>query len=85
MASHTILSNFFENQCTQNHPQFLLVLLRALFPTTILEIAVYASSCEGLGKNTVGDMGQVGFPFWASGLFTLLAQWAVFQTPKLIQ
>ena len=22
-------------------------------------------------------MGQVGFPFWASGLFTLLAQWQV--------
>ena len=41
MASCVILSNFFEEQRTQNHPQYLSGLSRALFPTTFLEIAVY--------------------------------------------
>ena len=41
MASRAILSNFFEEQWTQNHPQYLSGLARALFPTTFLEIAVY--------------------------------------------
>ena len=36
-----ILSNFFEEQWTQNHPQCLSGLSRALFPTTFLEIAVF--------------------------------------------
>ena len=43
MASCAILSNFFEEQRTQNHPQYLSGLSRALFPTTFLEIAVKAS------------------------------------------
>ena len=41
MASRAALSNFFEEQLTQNHPQYLSGLSRALFPTTFLEIAVY--------------------------------------------
>ena len=41
MASRVILSNFFEKQLIQNHPQYLSGLSRALFPTTFLEIAVY--------------------------------------------
>ena len=32
--------NFFEEEWTQNHPQYLSGLSRALFPTTFLEIAV---------------------------------------------
>ena len=36
-----ILSNFFEEQRTQNHPQCLSQLSRALFPTTFLETAVF--------------------------------------------
>ena len=43
MASRVILSNFFEKQLIQNHPQYLTGLSRALFPTTFLEIAVYRS------------------------------------------
>ena len=39
-TSRAILSNFFEEQCTQNHPQHLSGLSRALFPTTFREIAV---------------------------------------------
>ena len=39
-ASPAILSNFFEKQWTQNHPQYLSGLSRALYPTTFLEIAV---------------------------------------------
>ena len=35
-----ILSNFFEEQRTQNHPQCLSGFSRALFATTFLEIAV---------------------------------------------
>ena len=41
VASRAILSNFFEEQGTQNYPQYLLGLSRALFPTTFLEIPVY--------------------------------------------
>ena len=40
MASRAILSNFFEEQWTQNHPQYLSGLSRALFPTTFLKTAV---------------------------------------------
>ena len=46
MASCVILSNFFEEQRTQNHPQYLSGLSRALFPTTVLEIAVYGCYIE---------------------------------------
>ena len=41
MTSPAILSNFFEKQWTQNHPQYLSGLSRALYPATFLEIAVY--------------------------------------------
>ena len=41
MASPAILSNFFGEQWTQNHPQYLSELSRALFQTTFLKIAVY--------------------------------------------
>ena len=37
-----ILSNFFKKKRTQNHPQCLSGLSRALFPTTFLQIAVYS-------------------------------------------
>jgi len=40
-ASCAILSNLFEEQCTQNHPQYLSGLSRVLFPTTFLEIGVW--------------------------------------------
>ena len=40
MASRAILSNFFEEQFTQNHPQYLSGSSRGLFPTTFLEIAL---------------------------------------------
>ena len=43
MASPAILSNFFEKQWTQNHPQYLSGLSRALYPTTFLKIAAYCS------------------------------------------
>ena len=36
-----ILSNFFEKKRTQNHPQCLSGLSRALFPATFLEKAIY--------------------------------------------
>ena len=41
MASRAILSNSFEEQQTQNHPQYLSGFSRALFPTPFLKIAVY--------------------------------------------
>ena len=41
MASRAIVSNFFEKQWTQDHPQYISGLSRALYPTTFLEIAVY--------------------------------------------
>ena len=47
VASRTILSNFFEEQCPQSHPQYLSGLSRALFPTTFLEIAVNTNETPG--------------------------------------
>ena len=45
-TSLTILSNFFEEQCTQTHPQYLSGLSRAHFPTSFLKIAVYRCDCR---------------------------------------
>ena len=42
-AFRAILSNFFEEGTTQNYPQYLSGLSRALFPTTFLGITVYKS------------------------------------------
>ena len=44
VASRAIVSNFFGEQGRQNHPQYLLGLSRALFPTTFLETAVYPAT-----------------------------------------
>ena len=55
MASRAILSNFFEEQRTQNHPQYLSGLSRALFPTTFLEIAVYVHGDAFHGVNSYAD------------------------------
>ena len=52
VASRAILSNFFEEQCTQNYQQYLSGLSRALFPTTFLKIAVWTGAKEYF--NTVG-------------------------------
>ena len=46
-----ILSNFFEKQRTQNHPQCLSGLSRALFPTTFLEIAGNPKCAEVAGPD----------------------------------
>ena len=43
MVSRAVLANFFEEQWTQNHPQYPSGLSRALFPTIFLEIAVYTT------------------------------------------
>ena len=48
MASRAILSNFFEEQRTQNHPQYFSGIVTCnvarTFPTTFLGIAVYTGS-----------------------------------------
>ena len=51
MSSSAILSNFFEEERTQNYPQYLSGLSRALFPTTFLEIAVYAQ-CSSMSNRS---------------------------------
>ena len=51
MASRAILSNVFKEQRTQNHPQNLSRLSRAFFPTTFLEIAVYAKCMQNMRKD----------------------------------
>ena len=58
MASRAILSNFFEEQWTQNHPKYLSGLSRALFPTTFLEIAVYTLSDLGDLSNLIGSLSR---------------------------
>ena len=49
MASPAILSTFFEEQWTQNQPQYLSGLSRALFPTGFFEKAVY-KYCKRLSR-----------------------------------
>ena len=51
MTSPAILSNFFEKQWTQNHPQYLSGLSRALYPTTFPEIVVYVKNYSGFERN----------------------------------
>ena len=57
MASSAILSIVFEKQLTQNHPQYLSGLSRALFPTTLLEIAVcglcFVLCCSSHDRNLI--------------------------------
>ena len=60
MASCAILSNFFEEHWTQNHPQCLSRLSRALFPTNFLEIAVY--KCSVRKGSSFCDIGTLEFP-----------------------
>ena len=48
VASHALLSNFFEEQCSQNHPEYPSGSSRGLFPTSFLEIALcIAIQCAG--------------------------------------
>ena len=51
MTPPAILSNFFEKQWTQNHPQYLSGLSRALYPKTFLEIAVYVKNYSWFVRN----------------------------------
>ena len=44
LASSAILSNFFEEQCTQNHPQYLSGLSHGLSPKLFLKKAVYITA-----------------------------------------
>ena len=53
MASRAILSNFFEEQSRQNHPQCLSGLLRVRFPTTVLKTAVYGGRQLLVWRRTV--------------------------------
>ena len=56
MASRAILSNFFEEQRTQNHRQYLSGLSRTLFPTTFLEIAVYETQAIKVRITSIGEL-----------------------------
>ena len=51
VASRTILSNFFEEQCPQSHPQYLSGLSRALFPTTFLDLPPVLTSPQSRLKH----------------------------------
>ena len=44
------ISNFFEKQWTQHHPQDLSGLSRALYPTTFLEVAVHYNYMQWFRK-----------------------------------
>ena len=57
-----ILSNFFEEQRTQNHPQCLSGLSRALFPTTFVEIAVYVTNHSPWTSRYLSSWGWSGKP-----------------------
>ena len=63
-----ILSHFFEKKETQNHPQCLSGLSRALFPTTFLEIAVYVATKTSRIPRNLNFLGETAF--WG-GIFCL--------------
>ena len=69
MASPAILSSFLEQQGTQNHPQYLSGLSRALFRTTFLEIGDKNKQTNKQNKNK--EKKTVPFPdslfFWRKG------------------
>ena len=74
MASRAIFSNFFEEQWTQNHPQYLSGLSRALFPKTFLETAVYLKSSDWC---TLGSEEET---MWHLELFSARLPVKVFKT-----
>ena len=55
MASCAILSNFFEELRTQNRPQYLSGLSRALFSTTFLEIGLHFNPQPKKKKKKIGS------------------------------
>ena len=65
MAFRAIFSNFFAEQCTQNHPKyfsgFVACNVACLFPTTFLGIAVYTGSdSKGIRKeNCKNDLSLI--------------------------
>ena len=69
VVSPAILSNFFEKQWTQNHPQYLSGLSRALFQTTFLEIAVYMYTWFNEGW----------FGHWPMALWEAIVWWSLKQ------
>ena len=63
MGSCAILSTCFEEQWTQNHPQYVSRLSRELFPTTFLEIAVFIrANPHTRYQNTCGSFYLPSFP-----------------------
>ena len=62
IASRDILSNFFEEQWTQNHPEYLSGLSRALFPKTFLGIDVYNAILTTNPRNKVTILCVVDSP-----------------------
>ena len=63
MGSCAILSTSFEEQWTQNHPQYVSGLSRELFPTTFLEIAVFIrANSHTRYQSTCGSFYLPSFP-----------------------
>ena len=60
MVSRAILWNFFEKQWTQDHPQYLSGLSRALFPATFLEIAVYQQGYDNKSFGYTSKLAMAG-------------------------
>ena len=86
-----ILSNYFEKKRTQNHPQCLSGLSRALFQTTFLEIAVYSPRINNMikrislrqNKSTQIDCSSLccnKTNNWSCGLISLTEVWFTIRT-----
>ena len=78
MASRSILSNFFEEQWTQNHQQYLSGLARALFSTTFLEIAVYSRLIPRV--SLTGHLGKMETWSWFLLFFIPFIRNSLYQT-----
>ena len=80
-----ILSNFFEKQRTQNHPQCLSRLSRELFLTTFLEIAVYSlhhTSDYGNHTRRLYTAGQLQIVYHALAFFSHETNFVKFRCVK---
>ena len=74
MAFRAILSYFFKEQWTQNHPQYLSGLSGALFLTTFLKIAV---CCKLLSANTIYCIELLLTTSWRQSMTKQITKWTV--------
>ena len=75
VVSRAILANFFEEQWTQNHPQYLSGLSRALFPTTFCYVLGQTDNCTQDGGSTKNCINPRAHGFYSNRIHTAGSVW----------